>query len=106
MCSADEGGGLISPPHRSPALLPQIYLLSRDDCEDLAAWLCACGFPADCYHAGMAAGARVAVQNAWQRGTVRVVCATIAYGMGIDHPGVRFVVHATLPKSVEGYVRQ
>jgi bloom syndrome protein len=83
-----------------------VYLLSRDDCVAAAAYLCACGVPAFAYHAGMPAGARTAVQNAWQRGEVAVVCATIAYGMGIDHPHVRYVVHGAAPKSMEGYYQE
>ena len=80
-----------------------VYCLSRDDCEDLALWLRARGgVAADFYHAGMPSAQRAIVQNRWQRGLTRVVVATIAYGMGIDAPRVRFVVHFCVPKSVEG----
>jgi hypothetical protein len=57
-----------------------IYCLSRDDCEDLSEWLTSNGVSADYYHAGMSTLQRVLVQNAWQRGDVRIVVATIAYG--------------------------
>jgi len=83
-----------------------VYCLSRGDCENLAQWLTACGIPADPYHAGMSPAQRSAIQNAWQRGDSSVVCATIAYGMGIDHPHVRYVVHASAPKSLEGYYQE
>ena len=49
---------------------------------------------------------RRVVQAAWQRGRVTAICATIAYGMGIDKPDVRYVVHATLAKSLEGYYQE
>lgn len=83
-----------------------IYCLSRDDCETVAAWLSAQGVSADFYHAGMPPAQRVLVQNSWQRGDIRVVVATIAYGMGVDAPHVRFVVHFTLAKSIEGYYQE
>ena len=53
------------------------------------------------YHGGMTAKQRVKVQREWQCGILQVVCATIAFGMGIDKPDVRFVMHYTLPKSLE-----
>ena len=83
-----------------------VYCLSRKDTEELADWLTDRGIASDCYHAGMTTLQRVLVQNAWQRGDTRVVVATIAFGMGIDHPRVRFVVHWSLSKSVEGYYQE
>ena len=83
-----------------------IYCLSRDDCEALAEELTERGVSSDFYHAGMTTVQRVLVQNAWQRGHTRIVVATIAFGMGIDHPRVRFVVHWTLSKSMEGYYQE
>lgn len=71
----------------------------------MAAYLHEKGIAVDFYHAGMTASQRQVVQVAWLRGDLRVVCATIAYGMGIDHPNVRFVVHATIAKSIEGTCR-
>ena len=53
------------------------------------------------YHGGMTAKQRIKVQREWQCGRLQVVCATIAFGMGIDKPDVRFVMHYTLPKSLE-----
>ena len=83
-----------------------IYALSRDDCEDLAIWLKLMGVSADFYHAGMPSKQRIIVQNSWQSGKTRIIVATIAYGMGIDFAAVRFVVHFTIAKSVEGYFQE
>ena len=83
-----------------------VYVLSRDDAEGLAGALSAAGLTAAAYHAGMTTVARCAVQSAWSRGDVRVIVATIAFGMGIDAPHVRFVVHATLSKTLEGYYQE
>ena len=57
----------------------------------------------DYYHAGQTPRQRKAVQQAWLAGQIKVVCATIAYGMGIDKPDVRFVLHMSVAKSIEGY---
>jgi superfamily II DNA/RNA helicase len=61
---------------------------------------------ADYYHAGQTKTDRKMVQGAWLRGEVKVVCATIAYGMGIDKPDVRYVLHLSIAKSVEGYYQE
>jgi bloom syndrome protein len=60
------------------------------------------GLKSDYYHAGMTTAQRSTVQTLWQLGRVKVVCATIAYGMGVDNPNVRYVVHFTVPKCIEG----
>lgn len=91
---------------RYPAATGIVYCLSRKETEQMAAFLHGRGIAVDFYHAGMTAGQRQCVQVAWLRGDLRVVCATIAYGMGIDHPNVRFVVHATIAKSIEGTRRR
>lgn len=84
-----------------------IYTLSRKGSEDLAEKL-ASGFKinAHSYHAGMNAEERLRVQRDWQSGKLQVVVATIAFGMGIDKPDVRFVIHFTIPKSLEGYYQE
>lgn len=84
-----------------------VYCLSRDDAENTAAMInSAIDVPAAHYHAGMTSKQRTIVQNAWRRGEIRVVAATIAFGMGIDHATVRYVVHASMSKSLEGYYQE
>ena len=58
------------------------------------------------YHAGLEAGERAENQEAFLRDEARVVCATIAFGMGINKPNVRYVIHADLPKNIEGYYQE
>jgi len=83
-----------------------VYCLSRKKTEETAAWLRERGFSALSYHAGMDAGARSANQQRFLREDGIVMCATIAFGMGIDKPDVRFVAHLDLPKSLEGYYQE
>lgn len=83
-----------------------IYCLSRKDCDDLASKLRSEGFQSVSYHAGLTDDARRRVQEDWIRGRFSVVVATIAFGMGIDKAEVRFVIHYSMPKSVEGYYQE
>ena len=83
-----------------------IYCLSRKTVEDLAATLNANNISALAYHAGMDAATRSANQDAFLMEKVQVIVATIAFGMGIDKPDVRFVVHYDIPKSLEGYYQE
>jgi ATP-dependent DNA helicase RecQ len=83
-----------------------VYALARNTTEDVAAHLRQNGIDAVAYHAGMEAQARRAVQRRFQAEDGVVVVATIAFGMGIDKPDVRFVAHIDLPKSVEGYYQE
>ncbi|MBO8188239.1 DNA helicase RecQ [Streptomyces spirodelae] len=83
-----------------------VYCLSRNAVERTAEFLCANGIEAVPYHAGLDAGTRAAHQSRFLREEGLVVVATIAFGMGIDKPDVRFVAHLDLPKSVEGYYQE
>jgi ATP-dependent DNA helicase RecQ len=83
-----------------------IYTLSRRKAEETAWWLQSQGVQALSYHAGMDAKTRAANQARFQREDGIVVVATIAFGMGIDKPDVRFVAHLDLPKSIEGYYQE
>ncbi|MBS1615967.1 MAG: DNA helicase RecQ [Bacteroidetes bacterium] len=83
-----------------------IYCLSRNRAEGLAETLRDSGIKAACYHAGLCTEDRNLCQEAFQRDTLRVVVATIAFGMGIDKSNVRFVIHADLPKNMEGYYQE
>ena len=83
-----------------------IYRFSRKDTESLAANLSEQGFPALPYHAGLDATVRRKTQDRFIRDEVPIVVATIAFGMGIDKPDIRLVVHFDLPKSIEGYFQE
>jgi len=83
-----------------------VYCGSRRRTEDLAAALASAGIKAAAYHAGMATEDRTRVQEAFVRDDILVVVATVAFGMGIDKPDVRWVVHADLPKSLENYYQE
>jgi ATP-dependent DNA helicase RecQ len=83
-----------------------VYCLSRRKVEETAEWLKEKGMRALPYHAGMEFEIRQKHQEMFQREEGIVMCATIAFGMGIDKPDVRFVAHLDLPKSVEGYYQE
>ena len=83
-----------------------VYCLSRKKVEETAEWLTAQGYPALPYHAGLPAEERAANQRRFLREEGLVICATIAFGMGIDKPDVRFVAHLDLPKSIEAYYQE
>jgi ATP-dependent DNA helicase RecQ len=83
-----------------------VYCLARNTVEEVAQFLVAHGVAAAPYHAGMAAEARAANQRRFKAEDGQVIVATIAFGMGIDKPDVRFVAHLDMPKSIEGYFQE
>ncbi|MCC5841385.1 MAG: DNA helicase RecQ [Opitutales bacterium] len=83
-----------------------VYAGSRRMAETLAATLAVEGIRALPYHAGLTAELRTAHQEAFLRDEVQVICATVAFGMGINKPDVRYIVHADLPKNIEGYYQE
>ena len=83
-----------------------VYCYSRKDTEELAADLCARGFKAEAYHAGLEANLRHGIQDRFIKDETPIITATIAFGMGIDKSDIRLVVHYALPGSVEGYYQE
>ncbi|MFS7979105.1 putative DNA helicase [Helianthus anomalus] len=80
-----------------------IYCLSKKDCEKVAETLQEYGHKVAFYHGSMDPDKRAAVQKMWSKDEINIICATVAFGMGINKPDVRFVIHHSLPKSIEGY---
>ena len=83
-----------------------IYCLSRKKTEETAKWLCQQGLQALPYHAGLPSEVKALHQNRFLREDSIIIVATIAFGMGIDKPDVRFVAHLDLPKSIESYYQE
>ena len=90
--------------HRNEAGI--IYCASRNDSEETASWLRKRGFLTAAYHAGLPPQIRKSTQDAFLRNEVQIICATVAFGMGIDKPDVRFVIHSTLPRSLDAYYQE
>ncbi|KAL3638183.1 hypothetical protein CASFOL_018053 [Castilleja foliolosa] len=80
-----------------------IYCLSRKDCEKVAEKLKEYGHETAFYHGSMEPTQRAMVQKQWSKDEINIICATVAFGMGINKPDVRFVIHHSIPKSIEGY---
>ncbi|CAF2872606.1 unnamed protein product [Rotaria sp. Silwood2] len=83
-----------------------VYCFSRAECDKTAKYLSAYKIKALPYHAGLSDSKRQLVQSQWASDDCQVICATIAFGMGIDKPNVRFVIHLSMPKSIEGYYQE
>src|SRR6266498_722301 len=83
-----------------------IYCFSRKQVDELAAYLASKGYSVRPYHAGLEDSERRKNQEAFIRDDVQIIVATIAFGMGINKPNVRFVIHFDLPKSIEGYYQE
>ncbi len=83
-----------------------VYCLSRKGTESLAEKLESRGLQADYYHAGRSAEDRARVQQAFQEDSIDIICATIAFGMGIDKPNIRWVIHYNMPKNLEAYYQE
>lgn len=83
-----------------------IYVHKKSDGADLASSLCELGIPAAAYNAGLSASDRETVQHNFKAGRIRVLCATIAFGMGVDLPSVRHVIHFTAPQSLSGLYQE
>jgi ATP-dependent DNA helicase RecQ len=83
-----------------------VYALSRRSVEEMAEFLSDHGVRAEAYHAGLEPDVRARVQDAFKGGAIDVVVATVAFGMGIDKPDIRFVLHRDLPRSIEAYYQE
>ena len=83
-----------------------VYVRNRKKTQVIAEWLSSVGISATCYHAGLDSKTRDERQDQWVRGKVKVMVATNAFGMGIDKPDVRLVIHLDLPDSIEAYFQE
>ncbi|MFB9845031.1 RecQ family ATP-dependent DNA helicase [Mucilaginibacter ginsenosidivorans] len=83
-----------------------VYVRSRKEAEEIAKYYNENHFGADFYHAGLTMEQRSAKQDSWQTGNTRIIVATNAFGMGIDKPDVRFVIHKDMPESLEAYYQE
>lgn len=103
--SADKMGQLLSVCRGVPGT-GIVYMRNRAKCEEMATALKAAGISADFYHAGLQSISRSERQQDWKSGKTRVMVCTNAFGMGIDKPDVRFVVHLDIPDSPEAYFQE
>lgn len=101
----DKNGRMLRIMNRYPGT-GIVYVRNRRKTAEVADFLNKNGIPADFYHAGLDPKVRDTKQNAWMSGQIRVIVATNAFGMGIDKPNVRFVIHIDLPDSLEAYFQE
>uniref|UniRef100_A0AC35TG76 DNA helicase n=1 Tax=Rhabditophanes sp. KR3021 TaxID=114890 RepID=A0AC35TG76_9BILA len=83
-----------------------IYCFSRKECEEVASKLCKKGIKSLPYHANLEGAERSRCHESWSQGKTQVITATIAFGMGVDKPNIRFVIHHTISKSIENYYQE
>lgn len=106
-CLAEQKDDLmldtLSNTHRLPAI---VYAMRQEQCEEVAHTLTQSGHKARSYHAGLNTSARAQVQDQFLNGNIDIVVATIAFGMGVDKPNIRTVIHYHLPKSPEGWMQE
>ena len=105
-CSLSSAEPILSYIRQRPGECGIVYCLSRDESRTLCAYLNTNRVRAGLYTAEQSIADRLQVQQDWTSGRIMIVVATIAFGMGIDKPDVRFVLHATLSKSIEGYYQE
>jgi ATP-dependent DNA helicase RecQ len=86
-----------------PPEVTLIYCATRGEADDLSRWLQSAGFPACSYHAGLSGPLRKARSLAFRKGLLPIVCASSAFGMGIDYPKVKQVIHFSMPYGIEAY---
>ena len=83
-----------------------VYVRSRQRTKEIADFFVQSGFSADFYHAGLNSADKTRKQTAWKNNEIRIIVCTNAFGMGIDKPDVRVVVHTDLPNSIEEYFQE
>ena len=105
MKEPDKNGRMLRIMQRYPGT-GVVYVRNRRKTQEVAEFLRQNGVSADYYHAGVEARERDRKQNAWMTGKTRVIVATNAFGMGIDKPDVRFVVHLDIPDTLEAYFQE
>ncbi|CAG0994366.1 ATP-dependent DNA helicase RecQ [Phycisphaerales bacterium] len=103
---ADQVGQIMDSLHRHKDRAAIIYCITRKDTEILAGALKAGGIDAHAYHAGLDASRRTKISRGFRDERVNVICATVAFGMGIDRSDVRLILHASMPKSIEHYQQE
>lgn len=99
----DQLSNILSRHQHLPAI---VYAMRQEDCEAIAHHLSSTGLRAKSYHAGMSSSTRKAVQDDFLADKTQVIVATIAFGMGVDKPNIRSIIHYHLPKSPEGWMQE